>query len=228
MGADTACVVVPVFNEAAVLGDVLQRLRRHFEHVICVDDGSSDGSRDIALAAGATVLRHAVNLGQGAALQTGFDYVLRHTDFDHVVTFDADGQHDAADAAAMLAVARQSRVDVVLGSRALGAALDQPRRRALMLRAALFFTRCTTGLPLSDTHNGLRVLTRNALTQIRLTHRGMAYASELEATIAKRGMCWLECPTSVSYTTYSRSRGQADLNSLNIIIDLALAKLGAT
>ena len=135
MSAGSACVVVPVFNEAAVLGDVLQRLRQHFEHVICVDDGSSDDSRDIALASGATVLRHSVNLGQGAALQTGFDYVLRHTDFGHVVTFDADGQHDPADAAAMLDEARQREVDVVLGSRvrrvrsaAASAGVMPPRR----------------------------------------------------------------------------------------------------
>src|SRR4051794_25655091 len=94
-------VIVPMYNEAEVVGDVVAELRTEFPFVVCVDDGSSDESAARARAAGATVLVHRVNLGQGAALQTGFDFVRDRTDVAHVVTFDADGQHRLCDAVAM-------------------------------------------------------------------------------------------------------------------------------
>lgn len=223
----SACVIVPVFNEAEVLAGVLSELGAHFDHIICVDDGSSDGSAAIARAAGGLVLRHAVNLGQGAALQTGFDYVLRHTSHDHVVTFDADGQHCVADALVMLERARESGVDVVLGSRTAGSTTGQPIARWIVLSAALRFSRWSTGLDLTDTHNGLRVLNRKALSSLRLTQRRMAYASEFEALIARLDLLWLEHPVSVTYSPYSRSKGQGNLNAFNIVYDLFAARLKA-
>lgn len=220
-----AVVVVPVYNEAEVLADVLASLRAHFEHVVVVDDGSRDGSAEVAWAAGATVLRHGVNLGQGAALQTGFDYLLRHTDARYVVTFDADGQHDATDALAMLEAARSRGVDVVLGSRTIGTASHQPPLRRLVLRLAVAFTRVTTGLALSDSHNGLRVLSRDAVTRLRLRQPGMAHASELLMGVAGAGLTWVEHPVNVRYTEYSLGKGQSNLNAFNILYDLTVARL---
>jgi glycosyltransferase involved in cell wall biosynthesis len=222
---DDVCVVVPVYNEASMLPSVLAGLAQHFCQVVCVDDGSSDRSPEIARAAGATTLRHAVNLGQGAALQTGFDYVLRHTEAKYVVTFDADGQHDPADALAMVAQARELGLDVVLGSRNLGHAEGQPLLRRLVLWAALRYTRLATGLTLSDTHNGLRVVDRRCLRVLRLQQRGMAHASEFLAAIATQGMNWGEHPVTVTYTQYSRRKGSSNLVALNVLIDLALARL---
>lgn len=228
MGTASACVVVPVYNEAAVLSDVLIQLREHFAHVICVDDGSSDSSAEIARAAGATVLEHAINLGQGAALQTGFDYILSATNYDWVVTFDADGQHDPRNAVAMLEVARECGHDVVLGSRKGGRVVDQPMSRQLLLRLGVLFTRLTTGLPVTDTHNGLRVLSRRALNGIRLRQPGMAYASELEYAIARLGLKWTEVPVDITYTAYSRAKGQPNVNAVNVLYDLLLARLRAS
>jgi glycosyltransferase involved in cell wall biosynthesis len=196
--------------------------------VVCVDDGSTDDSASVAAASGATVVRHAVNLGQGAALQTGFDYVLRHTRARHIVSFDGDGQHHPSDALRMLATARETGVDVVLGTRNGGQVTGQPRLRRLLLRGALGFTRLTTGLGVTDTHNGLRVLSREALHLLRLRQRGMAYASELESAVASLGLSWREVPVSVAYTDYSRHKGQRNLNALNILYDLAMARLRVT
>lgn len=221
-------VVVPVFNEASVLGDVLTTLRAHFDQVVVVDDGSRDGSAAVAQGAGATVLRHAVNLGQGAALQTGFDHVIRHTDARYVVTFDADGQHDPVDALAMLEAARTDGVHVVLGSRTLGVAHGQPILRRALLRLALTFTRATTGLALSDSHNGLRVLSREAVQVLRLRQRGMAHASELLMAIAGSGLSWVEHPVNISYTEYSLSKGQSNLNAFNVLYDLTVDRLVRT
>jgi glycosyltransferase involved in cell wall biosynthesis len=219
-----AAVLVPVYDEAPVVGAVVAELRRHFDLVVCVDDGSRDGSGDVARAAGATVLTHRVNLGQGAALRTGFDHLLRRSDVDHVVTFDADGQHSADDALAMLDLARDTGVDVVLGSRTLGAAHGQPLLRRLVLRGALRVSRWQSGLALSDTHNGLRVLNRRAVRTLALRQRGMAHASEIEALISRHGLSWVDHPVTITYDAYSRAKGQSSLNAFNVLYDLVAAR----
>lgn len=223
--ADDACVVVPAFNESSVLREVLADLGGYFGTVIVVDDGSTDATADVARAAGAIVVRHGVNLGQGAALQTGFDFALRRRGVEYVVTFDADGQHAAADAHRLLAQCRKDGLDVVLGSRGLGGCVDQPWQRQALLRLALTFSKWHTGLALTDTHNGLRVLRRSALSRIRLHQRGMAYASELEGQISTLDLTWREAAVEVRYTDYSRAKGQHNLNAVNILLDLASARI---
>jgi glycosyltransferase involved in cell wall biosynthesis len=218
-------VLVPMFNEGRVVGPVVAELRSEFSLVICVDDGSDDNSSDVARQAGATVLRHQVNLGQGAALQTGIDYALARTTVQHLVTFDADGQHSVRDAVDMVAAAQATGVDVVLGSRNIGTTVDQPAARRLLLSAALRYSRWSTGLDLTDTHNGLRVLNRRALELFRLRQQGMAYASELEASIVEHGLSWIEHPVTISYSDYSRGKGQNNLNAFNIMYDLMVARL---
>lgn len=222
------CVIVPVYNEAAAVGEVVTALRAEFGHVVCVDDGSSDGSDLIARAAGATVLRHAINQGQGAALQTGFDHVLRHTDAAYVVTFDADGQHLVSDAVRMVEHARRTGTDVVLASRFTGTTTEMPAARRMVLKAAITFTKWTAKLEVTDTHNGLRVLNRLALTRIRLTMPRMAYASEFLSAIVPSGLSYSEVPTTVVYTEYSRGKGQTNLNAVNILFDLAVRRMRAT
>jgi glycosyltransferase involved in cell wall biosynthesis len=185
-------VVVPTYNEGAMVGTVVRELREVFPHVVCVDDGSRDDSAEAARTAGATVLRHPVNLGQGAALQTGFDYVLGRTTARHLVTFDADGQYLVEDAAAMVELAAASEVDIVLGSRNLGSTEGQPVARRVLMAAALRFSRSITGIRLTDTHNGLRVLNRHAAASMNLRQHGMAHASEIESRIVAAGLSWRE------------------------------------
>jgi glycosyltransferase involved in cell wall biosynthesis len=218
-------VLVPVYNEAPALADVLRDLHQVFPNVLCIDDGSADGSDLVARAHGAVVLRHSINLGQGAALQTGFDFVRSLADVAHVITFDADGQHSVSDALAMLQVAREADLDVVLGSRTKGSVVDQPRSRSLLLKAGLRYSRWSSGLDLTDTHNGLRVLSRRAFETIQLKQRRMAYASELERLVSAHALTWREHPISVRYSAYSMSKGQSNLNAFNVVYDLFAARL---
>ena len=114
---------------------------------------------------------------------------------------------------------------MVLASRFRGATLDMPRMRQLILRAGVLFTRLTAGLDVTDTHNGLRVLNRKALSRIQLELPRMAYASELLNAIGPNGLSYVEEPVTVTYTEYSRAKGQRNSNSLNILFDLAMRRL---
>jgi glycosyltransferase involved in cell wall biosynthesis len=225
MATYDACVVVPAFNESTVIARTVSDLRASFAQVVVVDDGSADDTAKVARGAGATVLRHAVNRGQGAALQTGFDYFLRRTTASHCITFDGDGQHRVEDAETMVSLAETDGLDVVLASRFLGRTEDIPTSRRLLLHAAIRFSRMATHLPLTDTHNGLRVLSRTALGKLRLTHDRMAYATQLETAITRHGLSWAEVPTTVVYTDYSRAKGQTNSNAINILFDLATDRI---
>ncbi|WP_337459750.1 glycosyltransferase family 2 protein [Salinibacterium sp. PAMC 21357] len=143
-------VVVPMYNEGSMIGTVIEELKHSFPHIVCVDDGSSDDSAAVAQAAGATVVVHPINLGQGASLQTGFEFALLDPKMTEVVTFDADGQHQVADAIQMVAKLRNSDLDVVIGSRFLDNRTSMGKAKRLVLRTAAAYTRATTGMALTD------------------------------------------------------------------------------
>lgn len=218
-------VVVRCFNEAPIVGAVVADLRREFRNVVGVDDGSDDDSAHLMAVAGARVVRHAVNLGPGAALETGLKFALLDLNAQHFVCFDADGQHQVADAVAMVERVRREPVDILLGSRFLGAASGITRGRRAVLRAARLFERLNSGMNLTDAHNGLRVFSRQFAEQVELSLSGMAYASELLSLVRRTGSSFAEHPVQVAYSDYSRSKGQRSINSINIATDVWLAQV---
>lgn len=213
-------LVVPLFNEATVIADVITHTRMIFPNIVCIDDGSSDDSAALAEAAGAHLVRHPINLGQGAALQTGFDWVLTYTDADWVVTFDADGQHRTDDALAMVRRAASDQLGFVLGSRFLTGDHQAGLLKRMVLQTVAWISAMRGGLKLTDAHNGLRVLSRRALTQIHLHQNRMAHASEITNQLAATKLPWAEMPVTIDYTEYSMSKGQSLLNGVNILTDL--------
>ena len=219
-GAETTWFVIPLFNEAAVIGDVVRGLRERYPLVVCVDDGSGDDSARIAEAAGAAVVRHPYNMGQGAAIKTGIDYALRDPAMEQIVTFDADGQHQVDDAAAMIALREAEGVDCVLGSRFLDDRTKPGLIKRLVLWGAVRYSNLTSGLHLTDAHNGLRVLGRRACEVITIEQNKMAHASEIVEEIGRHRLTVREHPVHILYTDYSRAKGQSVLNSVNIVIDM--------
>ena len=217
-------VLVPAYNESQVIAGVISGLKHCFENIVVIDDGSSDDSAEIAENCGAIVLRHPINLGQGAALQTGIEFALsRGAEF--IVTFDADGQHRPADIEKLLDALTLHRADFALGSRFLGTALNVPLFRRLLLRAATVFTRVTAGIPVTDAHNGLRAMTRRGAVCIRLRQNRMAHASELLVQIARSGLSFVEVPVTVEYSRYSLAKGQRAGDILVILLDLFARRL---
>jgi len=211
-----------VYNEQQVIGEVVARVRTAFEQVVCVDDGSSDRSGDIAARAGAQVVRHPINLGQGAALQTGFEYALSDPGMKYVLTFDGDGQHQIDDALGMVARLRAGEADVVFGSRFLDERSKPTLGKKMVLRAAVGYTNMTTHTRLTDAHNGLRAISRPVLEQIKITQNRMAHASELVAQIGASKASYVEHPVHILYSDYSKAKGQSLWNSINILADLIL------
>lgn len=214
-------VVIPLYNEATVIASVIAGLLPVFPNIVCIDDGSRDGSGAIAERAGARVVRHPINLGQGAALQTGFEYALER-DAAYVVTFDADGQHRVEDAAAMLARARDEDVAIVFGSRFLDDRTDPGIMKKIVLKTAVAVTNITTRTRLTDAHNGLRVIREDALRRIKLRQDRMAHGTEIVVQLGRTGLPYVEQPVEVVYTDYSKAKGQSLLNSVNILVDLII------
>jgi polyprenyl-phospho-N-acetylgalactosaminyl synthase len=219
-------VVMPVYNEATVVRGVIAELVGLGLTVIAVDDGSSDGSAAEIDAAGAIRVSHPINLGQGGALQTGFEAALRFTDAKFVATFDADGQHQARDLLGMIAKAQEG-YDVVLGSRFLDGKTEMSRLRRLVLKTATKVFNRRTGTQLTDAHNGLRLVTRDVAARINLAQIGMAHASELEQALTRPEYRVTEYPVHVLYTEYSRSKGQPLLNSVNILVDILFHRVSS-
>lgn len=207
-----------------MIGGVVEELRRRFPYVVCVDDGSTDGSQKAAQDAGAVVLQHPINLGQGAALQTGFEYVLQDPELGCVVTFDADGQHRVQDAAEMVERVYKDEADIVLGSRFLDDRTTLSRAKRVVLRVAALQQRISTGLQLTDAHNGLRAMSPGVVAALDLKQNRMAHASELMHQIAKIKPRYVEHPVQIIYTDYSKAKGQSLLNSVNIVFELFLSR----
>ncbi len=215
-------VIIPAKDEAEKIFSVVEGVHQNGFEVLVVDDGSCDNTGELAKSAGARVVRHPINRGQGAAIKTGIDYALK-MDYDAAVFFDADGQMTAAEISKIL-IPLEKGSQVALGSRFLGLAENIPWSKWLTLRLALIFTRLNTGLRLTDTHNGFQAWCRDALLKINLTQDRQAYASQLLQEIARNKIAYQEVPVTIVYTDYSKRKGQSIFNAFNILWDLIIKK----
>lgn len=216
-------VIIPAHNEERNIAEVIRNLvAEHFEaKIVVVDDGSEDSTAEMAQKAGATVLRHLINRGQGAALATGTEYALAQG-ASTIVHFDADGQFEARDVAALVEPIKSGRVEVVLGSRFLSRANHIPfSKKYLILPLARVVNFLFTGLWLSDAHNGLRALSRRAAESIKIEQDRMAHNSEIIAQVKKNNLSFVEMPVMVKYHRY----GQGLAGGFKIIKDLIFQKI---
>jgi glycosyltransferase involved in cell wall biosynthesis len=214
-------ITICAFNEQLTVANVVAPLVDRSFEVVVIDDGSKDLTRHEALSAGARVLTHVKNFGQGAAIASAMELCLAEH-WDAIVTVDGDGQHDSSSVVSIMeAWLADPATEVFLGSRTLGEASNIPISRKLLLKLATLFTKITTGLDLTDTHNGLRVLSRNACSKLVLKQARMAHASEILREIRLKRLTWREWPVKIHYTPYSKEKGQRTFSgALQILWDL--------
>lgn len=212
--------VVPAYNEEKTIGSVVRDLFNHVDKVVVVDDGSSDQTAEAALAAGAIVLRHELNRGQGAALQTGHDFAVQ-LGADYVLDFDADGQFNIEDVKPAFGAIKKTGADILFGSRFLDNRTKMPRlKKYFIMPVARLFNLFFAGIKLTDAHNGFRILNNNALQKIKITQDRMAHNTEIPAQVKKYGLKYIEFPVQVVYCEY----GQGITGGVKIIKDLVVGK----
>jgi glycosyltransferase involved in cell wall biosynthesis len=218
-------VVIPAFNEYETIHQVVKNINEAGYEVIVVDDGSTLPLDPYLKGLSLHLLRHKINLGQGAALQTGIEYAVAKN-ADYIITFDADGQHQASDIISLIRPLKEGQCDFTLGSRFIkDASHNMNKTRRIILLLARMFNAITTGLLLTDAHNGLRAFTRKAAAEIEIKQNGMAHATELLQIIKEKKMHFTEVPVNVIYTDYSYRKGQSIWNSFRIVFDLFLNKI---
>lgn len=216
-------VVMATYNEAEVIGPVVDFLLASYRYVVVVDDASTDGTAEVLKDSQVYLLRHCVNRGQGAALQTGIEFALSRG-AEIVVTFDADGQHDVREISRMVAPILAGECDITLGSRFLGRTEGMPLARSLVLKAGVLFTRVFSRVSVTDIHNGFRAFSARAAGRIHLQMDRMAHASEILDQIRQTGLRYREVPVTIRYTSYSIGKGQSSWNAVKIAFELLLRR----
>jgi len=214
-------VVVPSYNEAAAVVNSIRPLLTYGYRVVVVDDGSSDDTWQVLESLPVFSLRHPINLGQGAAIQTGMSFAVQQG-AEFVVHFDADGQHSHEQIENLLEPLRRGQADVVLGSRFLNLADTElvPLSKRILLKGATLVNFAFSGLKLTDAHNGFRAFTREAAMKIDLQENRFSHASEILEQIRRHKLKWMEVPSTIHYTDYSKAKGQPISNAVNILFDL--------
>ncbi len=202
-------IVIPAYNKAAQVGAVIDGARKYGE-VIVVDDGSLDSTAAVAASAGARVLAHAVNRGQGAALRTGTEAALLRG-AEVVLHMDADGQHDPESIPTLLAPIEKGEVEVVYGSRFMGLKAEgMPASRKFILWGGRQFNIYALGIPadFTDPQSGLRAMTSAVAGKLDFRQDRMAHCSEILRLVARSGAKWKEVPVVVKYTAETLAAGQ--------------------
>ncbi len=224
MNESAIVFVIPAFNEEKVVYQTIKPICQAGYRVVCIDDGSGDSTAQLSHEAGAYVIKHMINSGQGASLQTGVQFILQSprefAQVDYVVTFDADGQHSLADLEAFVsAFEKDPDLDIVLGSRFLSSNFMGSRLKSYILKSMAYISKYTLGIKLTDRHNGYRVIRKSRLALFHIKSPGYEHADEFIHLISKHNLKYREVATSVQYTDYSIAKGQPVINGVKILFD---------
>lgn len=217
---DYVAILIPVFNEEKMIEKVITDLSKSFKNIIVVNDGSTDSSRKILEKMNVTVLNHSINLGQGAAIFTGFRYIENLENIEAVVTFDADGQHSIDDAKAFAEEILSCKEDIIFGSRFIRNKSNLPSIKKFVLSIVILFTNILSKINLSDAHNGLKAIKKDVLKKIDISIDKYGFESQIIHQVSKKKLSYKEMPTNIIYTSYSKNKGQKLINGLLILEDL--------
>lgn len=218
-------VIIPCYNEAKVVRQTVTEVLEKGYSVVVVDDCSRDGSKKQLAGLPIYYLRHRVNMGQGAALQTGIEFAKRKG-AKYFVTFDADGQHDSKDISRMIEFLEKENADIVFGSRFLpGAQTNVSRSRSFALNFGRYINFLVSGIMLSDSFNGLRLLSATAAEKIRIRENRMIHPVEILMLTASNKLRYAEYPVKIHYSDYSKSKGLKNKDGIRILFEIILYKI---
>ena len=214
-------IVIPAYNEAKNIGQVIKELQEVTSNIVVVNDGSVDATGEIVRSSGAFLIDHMINRGMGAALQTGNEFALAQG-AEVIVHFDADGQMQVKDITKMIEPILNEQTDLTLGSRFLDNKSKVPWTKKYMIhKPAIVFHWLFTGLKLSDAHCGFRALSRKAAQKIEITQDRMAHATEILDQIRIHDLKFTEISVEIVYNEY----GQRFRSGFKILRDLFMAKI---
>lgn len=218
------CVIMPAYNEASVIGDVITNVIKVFKKspysitVVVINDASKDNTDIVAKKNGAIVINHILNSGAGGATATGLRYAQQNN-FDIAATMDADGQHSAEDVLNGVLEIIKLKSDLLIGSRLIESKGMSTTKiignKGLSLMTYLLF-----GVNSTDSQSGLRIYSRTALEQLRWKTSGYEFCSEMLWRAKQLGLKIDEYPIKAIYTDYSKSKGQNNWNAVNIVKSL--------
>lgn len=216
---------IPAFNEEQMIGKAIRTLPRKIEgidriDVLVLNDGSTDRSAEVASDEGALVINHIINRGLGGALKSIFTYAVEN-EYDILVTFDADGQHDGSDIKRLIQPILDEKKDVIIGTR------WTERKRLTFSRYLInFFANIVTyllfGIYTTDSQSGLRAFNKKAIKNILITSEGMEVSSEFFKEIKKNKLHFSEIPIKAIYTDYSLEKGQRVDNAPEVLLRLII------
>jgi len=222
--ANKIFVIVPCYNESCIISTTITALLQQGYKVIVVDDGSNNNCREHFSTKPVYYLHHVINLGQGAAIQTGIDFALQKG-ATYLVTFDADGQHDVKDIRRMIDKLEEEKLEFVFGSRFLeGAQTNVDKTRRALLQFSRFTNFFISGVLLSDSNNGLRVFTSAAARQIRIKENRRTHSSDIIYQVVMKKIKFGEVPVNVRYSKYSRKKGIQNVEGISIFINMLIYK----
>jgi glycosyltransferase involved in cell wall biosynthesis len=218
---DQVLVILPAYNESRHIQKVVKRIQRFgFNHIIVVDDGSTDETANLAKDSGARVLKHVINRGPGAATETGFAYARIHSEYNYCVTIDADEQHHPKDLSHLIDVLIENDADIVIGNRFMKGTNNIPFIRVIYNGIANLMTYIFADSWVSDTQSGLKVFKRNVLEMIQLNTDGYEFCSELIIKAQNHHLKIVETPITVFYTDVSMQKGQSLGNGFKTVANL--------
>jgi len=218
------CVIMPAFNEASVISDVILNVKKVFKsspylaEVVVINDASKDDTSIVAKKSGATVVDHILNCGAGGATATGLSYAQQNG-FDIAVTMDADGQHLATDTLTGVNELIKRQIDLLIGSRLINSQ-GMSKTKVLGNKGLSLITYLLFGINSTDSQSGLRVYSRKALEQLRWKTSGYEFCSEMLWRAKQLKLKIGEYPIQAVYTDYSKSKGQNNWNAINIVKNL--------
>lgn len=218
-------ILIPVFNEERQIKKVIEELSKTFKNIIVINDGSTDKTEKILKTLNVIHLKHSINLGQGAAISTGFKFIQKLKDAYAVVTFDADGQHSAKDAELFAKEILLCKEEIIFGSRFLDNKSNIPFIKKVVLSIVVMFTNILSKINLTDAHNGLKAFKTSCLNKLDIDIDGFGFESQIIHQASKKKITYKEMPTNTMYTTYSKKKGQRLINGLIILEDLFKSRI---